>query len=570
MPRHSHSASFHHDDSMTITAPNGGLAHRDTVAHTARFERRLWNVREGVWCMVGNGLSNQTFVEGPDGLIVIDTGESTQEMQAALDDVREFTEAPVVAVIYTHFHYVGGTAALTADNADIPVWGHERIVANRQRNSSEVGPVARSGLVHQFGITLPDDGPDALVNVGLAENFRQPDHAPFTQGFVAPTNQFGEPTTATIAGLRVEFTPAPSDADDSITIWFPDLSVCVNNIVWPVLFNVFAIRGEEYRDPRILLTGLDHVRALNAEHLVGAHGPPLSGAADVEREVTRSRDAIQFLWDQTVRGINKGLVLGELTEFVQLPEMYSESYLQTQFYGVAEHHVRQIHAGLRGWFDGDEAALFPVPPADRARKLVDGFGGATSVREKIAEAIAADDIRWAIDMATWLIRLDAGDDDGTDEDRRQLADLLRVVAQRTTAANIRNWCLTRARHLDGTAPTDRFHHHRFGHGDVVDGTLADSLFTLRVMLDPVSCDGFDQHLRVELPDERCGLHVRNCVAVPTDGTDAMLTVSMERTAWADVMSGKVTLAAAFDSGDATSDSRSDVEAFFSWFEHRSF
>ena len=45
----------------------------------------------------------------------------------------------------------------------------------------------------------------------------------------------------------MEFTPAPSDADDSITIWFPDLGVCVNNLAWPALFNVFAIRGEEYR-----------------------------------------------------------------------------------------------------------------------------------------------------------------------------------------------------------------------------------------------------------------------------------------------------------------------------------
>ena len=45
-------------------------------------------------------------------------------------------------------------------------------------------------------------------------------------------------------------TPAPSDADDSITIWFPELGVCVNNIVWPALFNIYAIRGEEYRDPQ--------------------------------------------------------------------------------------------------------------------------------------------------------------------------------------------------------------------------------------------------------------------------------------------------------------------------------
>jgi len=30
--------------------------------------------------MAVNGLSNQTFVEGPDGLIAIDTSESVEEM----------------------------------------------------------------------------------------------------------------------------------------------------------------------------------------------------------------------------------------------------------------------------------------------------------------------------------------------------------------------------------------------------------------------------------------------------------------------------------------------------------
>ena len=33
---------------------------------------------------MGNGLSNQTFVEGPEGIIAIDTGESVQEMREAI------------------------------------------------------------------------------------------------------------------------------------------------------------------------------------------------------------------------------------------------------------------------------------------------------------------------------------------------------------------------------------------------------------------------------------------------------------------------------------------------------
>ena len=136
--------------------------------------------------------------------------------------------------------------------------------------------------------------------------------------------------------------PAPSDANDSITIWFPEIEVCVNNLLWPTLFNVFAIRGEEYRDPRILIEGIEQMTALGAEHLVGVHGPPLSGSQQIRDDLTQYRDSIQFMWDQTVRGINKGFTLSEITELVQLPQKYENRYFTQQFYGLVE-HLSLIH-----------------------------------------------------------------------------------------------------------------------------------------------------------------------------------------------------------------------------------
>ena len=136
-------------------------------------------------------------------------------------------------------------------------------------------------------------------------------------------------------------TPAPSDCDDSITIWFPELGLCINNLDWSTLFNIFPIRGEEYRDPHVVLTGLDHIPSLQADTLLGAHGPPVSERVAIAHSVTLHRDSIQFLWDQTVRGINKGLTLGELCESIKLPAVFADSYLTTQYDGVVEHHVCQ-------------------------------------------------------------------------------------------------------------------------------------------------------------------------------------------------------------------------------------
>ncbi|MCP3990846.1 MAG: hypothetical protein GY724_17350, partial [Actinomycetia bacterium] len=454
--------------------------------------------------------------------------ESTQEMGWALSKIREVTRAPIVAVMYTHFHYTGGTGAVFNDaGGKVPVWGHAGIVANRQRMRSEVSTAAGRGLIHQFGISLPADGPDAVINVGLGEEFRRAEHAPFTNVLEPPDHTFDEPTTAVIAGLQVEITPAPSDADDSVTIWFPGLKVAINNLVWPTLFNVFPIRGEEYRDPRILLDGLDHLAGLGAECLLGAHGVPLSGADDIRREVTVYRDAIQYLWDQTVRGLNQGLTVDELTQAVQLPEASGRSELTRQFYGLVEHHVRQIHNGLRGWFDGHEALLFPTPPLERATRLIAGFGGQDAVRAQAQEALEAGDQRWALELASWLVRseVDATGriDGGEVGDRKLLADVLRSIGQRTTSSNARNWCLTRAMELEGTLDLSRFRQHRFSPADFdLEQNPADFFVrSLRVMIDPERASGIGGSLRWDFEDgTTAGVRIRNCVAVPDDGAEA--------------------------------------------------
>lgn len=540
--------SFDPDGTNVATAAGGQKAHRSLIDHSARLERRFWTVADGVWCFVGNGLSNQTFVEGPHGVIAIDTGECVEEMAAAIAELRTVTERPIVAVIYSHFHYANGTAAILDDSpGPLPVWGHAGIAGNLARMGAEVGPVARRGLIEQFGVQLPTEGEDGLVNVGLGLAYRNHDHAPFTPGFIPPDHTLTETTVTTIAGLEVEMRPAPSDADDNITIWFPSLGLCVNNIVWPALFNVFPIRGEEYRDPRVLLDGLDHILGLGAEHLVCAHGPPLSGADAIGRETVRYRDSIQFLWDQAVRGINEGLSSAEIGARVRLPDEFAGSYFTQMHYGLAEHHVRQIHAGLRGWFDGDPANLFPVAPDDRAARLIAGFGGVERVREEVDAAIAADDLRWAVELASWLVR----GPEATDEDRGRLALALRGIGQRTTSANIRNWALTRALELEGRVDLSRHRVHGFSPRTAMALEPGNLIAALRVRVDPDVAAGVDAHVAFAVEGHgTTGLHVRRCVAVPTDGRGASATVALDPAVLAEVVSGRLTIADAEAAGRA--------------------
>jgi alkyl sulfatase BDS1-like metallo-beta-lactamase superfamily hydrolase len=540
--------SFDTTDVNVVTMPGGQRVHAGHANQSEVLTAGFNEVRKGVWNFVGNGLSNQSFIEAPEGIIAIDTGESIEEMREALRRLREMTDAPIAAVIYTHFHYVEGTKAILQEGnhvTPLPIYAHEKVKGNKARTLGEISPAYARGIVEQFAVVMPTEGPDATVNVGLGYFYKHPAHAPYTPGYIDATHLLGARDSLTIAGLKVEAVYSPSDSDDSVNFYFPEIGTCIHNSVWPVLFNVFAIRGEEYRDPRVLIPGIDNIIKWAPEYLVATHGPALKGKENIREKATRYRDSIQFMWDQTVRGINKGWTTDQIASRITLPSLYDVDYLTSERYGVTEHHVRQIFMGIRGWFDNDESKLFPVEPAERYGKLIAGFGGRAEVATQSEKALEGNDIRWATELATWLVRSDGA----TQDERTLLAKCLRVIAERTPAANIRNWCITRARHLDGSFPMDRFMVHNFNPKFLAESAATGIVHTLRVIMDPDKIEGMNHHIAFTVGDETCGLHIRNSVAVPTDGWGAQSLVTMSRDIFMGVVSGRLPWSEAFAAGD---------------------
>jgi alkyl sulfatase BDS1-like metallo-beta-lactamase superfamily hydrolase len=540
--------SFDTTDINVVTTAGGQRVHAGHANQSEVLTAGFNEVRKGVWNFVGNGLSNQSFIEAPEGIIAIDTGESIEEMREALRRLREMTDAPIAAVIYTHFHYVEGTKAILQEGnhvTPLPIYAHEKVKGNKARTLGEISPAYARGIVEQFAVVMPTEGPDATVNVGLGYFYKHPAHAPYTPGYIDATHLLGARDSLTIAGLKVEAVYSPSDSDDSVNFYFPEIGTCIHNSVWPVLFNVFAIRGEEYRDPRVLIPGIDNIIKWAPEYLVATHGPALKGKENIREKATRYRDSIQFMWDQTVRGINKGWTTDQIASRITLPSLYDVDYLTSERYGVTEHHVRQIFMGIRGWFDGDESKLFPEEPTERYGKLITGFGGRAEVAAQCEKALLAEDIRWATELATWLVRSDGA----TQDERTLLAKCLRVIAERTPAANIRNWCITRARHLDGSFPMDRFMVHNFNPKFLAESAATGIVHTLRVIMDPDKIEGMNHHIAFTVGDETCGLHIRNSVAVPTDGWGAQSLVTMSRDIFMGVVSGRLPWSEAFAAGD---------------------
>jgi alkyl sulfatase BDS1-like metallo-beta-lactamase superfamily hydrolase len=240
---------------------------------------------------------------------------------------------------------------------------------------------------------------------------------------------------------------------------------------------------------------------------------------------------------------------------VQLPERFNRTYFTQQFYGLVEHHVRQIQTGLIGWFDGVESSLFPMPPLERANRLIAGFGGRDAVQQQSIEALAGNDVRWALELATWLVRSQPGPhgraDGGSPEERAQLAAVLHTISQRTTSANIRNWCATRALELEGRLEFVRLRGHSFRAPEVA-GAPENSIRVLRVLLDPDLAKEVNHEFSVDFGRGiRVGLHIRRGVAVPTSGEGADTEWCISPQDWGQVLAGKSSVDEAFTAGKVT-------------------
>lgn len=516
------------------TDERGAIANAALIAHGASLGHKLHKVSDRIYCQLGSSLGNSTLILGSSGMIVVDTGDSIQQSTAQLTDFRTVTDRPVSALIYSHSHYaLGARTYVPAEReGQLPIYAHKDLLQVFTRTIGDLTPFLTRRAAMQFGMFLPSTGPDSMPNYGLGKVFYELDKYTPTAGFVRPNRLLEDGQQETIDGVRFQFWHSPADTDDTLLMWLPDDRTVINNIVWPAMFNIYTLRGEMFRNPTRLLPGLDKILELKPEHLVGVHGAPLSGADLIQTAVTEYRDCIQFTYDQTVRGINRGMSPDELVRFVQLPPALANGRLTGQFYGELEFYVRQIYAGLVGWFGNDTVELHRIPEADSARRWAALAGGTKRLESEARAALDRHEYSWAAELATSVLRA-APDSAGA---RMIKADALRAMGQVTTAANTRSWYLTQARELEGQADTWKMPVKFVNATTVKQLPLATYVNALRFRIDPATSRDRARNVLLTIGDKPFALALRNGVVqvsqTPTPNTSFDAKVSMSLEQWA--------------------------------------
>ncbi|MDN2483348.1 alkyl sulfatase dimerization domain-containing protein [Vibrio agarivorans] len=422
--------------------------HPSLTKHGRKMDQAVLQVDDNIFMAYGFGLDTPVMIEGDDGIIVIDPGESVQMAQSAKEQFRNITDKPVKAIIYTHNHidHIAGVRAWATDeqvaSGEVKIIAQETLTAAVANWSSNLGTLFGHRTSYTGAKHVPE-GEFGTVNDGLGPRFMQGDIS-----FIEPNLEFDDRLDVTIAGVKLEIVHVPSETADELVVYLPEQKVLhAAEVLQGENFpNLHTIRGTKFRHPSVWFKGIDVMRQFDTEVMINSHGRPVEGKEAVSHVLTAYRDAIQYTHDQTIRYMNKGLTPDELVEVVKLPSHLAEHPWLGEHYGTVAHAVRQIYVGYNGFFEGDPWQLEPMAYDQRAKAFVELMGGRDNIIETAKAAIEAENYTFAAEILSYPITVDNDDM----EARNLKAQAYKAWAADQVNINWRNWGLNAAAELEGT------------------------------------------------------------------------------------------------------------------------
>ncbi len=306
------------------------------------------------------GFGNTFMVVTDEGNVIIDTslpGMAPQHKNLlnAVDD------GPIDSIIITHGHgdHTGGVTLWR--EPETKVIAQENMVEFLRYQKRLKGLFVQRNSA-QFGFELAS-APSSTTSESSGVN-------------MLPNTLFDERLDFTVGQEKFELLHTPGETYDALTVWMPEYKAAfVGDLFYRSFPNIYTLRGTKPRWALDYIDSINQVLALGPEILLPSHGEPILGNDNITAELTRYRDAIQYVHDKTVQGMNEGRDVYSLMREIKLPEALDVG----EAYGWVSWSVRGIYEGYMGWFDGDPVSMYAQSPQSIYPDLVTLAGGPKKV-----------------------------------------------------------------------------------------------------------------------------------------------------------------------------------------------
>jgi alkyl sulfatase BDS1-like metallo-beta-lactamase superfamily hydrolase len=409
--------------------------------HSKHFEKRIESPAPGIHVAIGYGLANSIMLEGPTGLVIIDTMESIEQGKAVLAEFRKISGKPIRAIIYTHNHadhVLGAEAFFQPDQTT--VYAHEKLLNLFTRFAGPFRPATTTRSTRMFGNALEAR---EVENAGIGPFLDF--HEESTAGFIVPGKTFVDKLEIEEAGIKLQLIYAPGETDDQLLVYWPKEKAvfCGDNFYW-TFPNLYTIRGTPFRSLKQWYKSIDTMRQLNPALLIPSHTGPIKGQNNIEQILQNYRDAIQFIHDQTIWHINSGYTPSQIADQLRLPaHLESLPYLQ-HFYGKISWSIKSMFVGNLGWFSGDSAELQPLTNKRKAAMMAELAGGEEKLISYFKEKINKGNLQEALEISSALAYLRPGDS----ELKSMRSNVLRKLAEEESNPNARHYYLSEAMEIE--------------------------------------------------------------------------------------------------------------------------
>ena len=190
-----------------------------------------------------------------------------------------------------------------------------------------------------------------------------------------PDTTFDQYLDLSVDGLQIELFAAVGETVDCCVVWLPESRVAMVSNLFGPLFphfpNLNTIRGDKYRFVEPQLATNRMVRQLEPEVLVTGRHDPIVGAELIGASLDRLHDAVAYVHEHALKGINAGEDVWTLMETVQLPPELRVG----QGYGKVSWAVRTFWEQYLGWFKLQSTTeLYPDSSRQAIAELVDAAG----------------------------------------------------------------------------------------------------------------------------------------------------------------------------------------------------